>query len=79
MEDTVDAFVSTFEVEGAPSGPLHGLSFAAKDLYDVAGHVTGCGNPDWVRTHPVATEHAPPVAALVHVVGDNLHSTGASK
>lgn len=32
-------------------GSLRGLRFAAKDLYDVAGFVTGCGVPDWIRTH----------------------------
>ena len=31
------------------SGPLDGLSFAVKDLIDVAGMVTGGGNPDWRR------------------------------
>jgi len=33
--------------EGAGSGPLAGLRFAAKDLYDVAGEVTRGGNADW--------------------------------
>lgn len=65
FEDTVDAFVSRFEIEGAPEGPLSGLTFAAKDLYDVAGQVTGCGNPDWAQTHPAATQHAPPVEAFL--------------
>ena len=32
---------------GACSGPLAGLHFAAKDLYDVAGEVTRGGNADW--------------------------------
>ena len=39
-------------------GPLGGLSFAAKDLFDVAGAPTGASNPDWGRTHPIPTEHA---------------------
>ena len=65
MEDTVNAFVSIFTVEGARNGPLTGLSFGAKDLYDVAGHVTGCGNPDWVRTHGPAEHTAPAVQALL--------------
>lgn len=33
--------------EGAAAGPLAGLRFAAKDLYDVAGEVTRGGNADW--------------------------------
>lgn len=65
MEDTVDAFQSVFDVEGAEAGPLAGLTFASKDLYDVEGHVTGCGNPDWAATHPPATSHAPAVASLL--------------
>ena len=65
MHDPVNAFVETFEIEGAPAGLLSGLTFAAKDIYDVAGHVTGCGSPDWARTHPPAETHAAPVAALL--------------
>ena len=41
-----------------PGGPLSDLTSAAKDLFDVAGHPTGGGNPDWVRIHPVPTRHA---------------------
>jgi amidase len=41
------------------------LTFAAKDLFDVAGHVTGCGNPDWAATHPVPTRSAWAVDALL--------------
>ena len=33
--------------EGSGSGPLAGLRFAAKDLYDVAGEITRGGNADW--------------------------------
>ena len=33
--------------EGSASGPLAGLRFAAKDLYDVAGETTRGGNDDW--------------------------------
>lgn len=46
-------------------GALTGLSFAAKDLFDVRGYVTGAGNPDWLRTHGPATETAPAVAVLL--------------
>ena len=45
-------------IAGAPDGPLAGRTFAAKDLFDVAGHPTGGGNPDWGRAHPVPTRHA---------------------
>jgi len=52
-------------IAGAPSGPLAGLTFAAKDLFDVAGHPTGGGNPDWARQHPVPTRHAWAVQRLL--------------
>ena len=52
-------------IAGAPAGPLAGLTFAAKDLFDVAGHPTGGGNPDWARQHPVPTRHAWAVQRLL--------------
>jgi amidase len=52
-------------IAGAPSGPLAGLTFAAKDLFDVAGHPTGGGNPDWARQHPLPTRHAWAVQRLL--------------
>lgn len=39
-------------------GPLSGLRLAVKDMFNVAGHVTGAGNPDWAATHSLATETA---------------------
>jgi amidase len=36
-------------VAGNIGGPLAGLRFAAKDLYDVEGELTGGGNADWAR------------------------------
>jgi amidase len=67
MNDPVNAFVpgSAVRIEGRAGGPLAGLTFAAKDLFDVAGHPTGGGNPDWARTHPVPTKHAWAVATLL--------------
>jgi len=52
-------------VPGAPHGPLAGLTFAAKDLFDIAGHPTGGGNPDWQRSNPVPTRHAWAVQQLL--------------
>jgi len=52
-------------IAGAPEGPLANLRFCAKDLFDVAGHVTGYGNPDWARTHPPAAGTAPLIMDLV--------------
>src|SRR5258706_1930294 len=52
-------------IAGAPGAPLAGLPFAAKDLFDVAGHPTGGGNPDWSRAHPIPTRHAWAVQRLL--------------
>jgi amidase len=52
------AFVPGSRARLAPlgSGPLDGLTFVAKDLLDVAGYVTGGGNPHWAgRQKPAAT------------------------
>ena len=52
-------------IAGAATGPLAGLTFGAKDLFDVAGHPTGGGNPDWARQHPTPTQHAWAVQRLL--------------
>ena len=67
LADEVGAFVPgpRLDIPGAASGPLAGLDFAAKDLFDVAGHPTTYGNPDWARTHPPAAGTAPCVSALL--------------
>ncbi len=52
-------------IAGAAGGPLAGLTFAAKDLFDVAGHPTGGGNHDWARHSPVPDRHAWAVQALL--------------
>ncbi|PPE79989.1 hypothetical protein C3941_11460 [Kaistia algarum] len=54
---------------GASEGPLAGLSFAAKDLFDVAGHVTVCGSPDWGATHPPAARSATVIEKLLAAGG----------
>src|SRR5450631_3556337 len=67
MEDTVGAFVPGPRVVRPPigSGRLSGLTFAVKDLFDVAGAVTTYGNPDWASTHVPAIATAPVVTTLL--------------
>ena len=66
MTDDLNAFANLdVHVPGATGGPLSGMSFAAKDIFDVEGHVTGGGNPDWERTHGPAERTAPAVQALL--------------
>src|SRR5215211_926142 len=60
-----DAFVEYVEVEPTCSGSLDGLSFAVKDLIDIGGHETGCGNPTWRGTHPPASVNAVCVEQLL--------------
>ncbi|MGJ4950235.1 amidase [Bradyrhizobium sp. HKCCYLS20291] len=67
MQDTLGAFIPGAILRRPPhrSGPLSGLSFAVKDLFDVAGEVTGCGNPDWAATHAAAEADAWAVDTLL--------------
>ncbi|KAL0382689.1 UNVERIFIED_CONTAM: Amidase 1 [Sesamum calycinum] len=62
------AFMEKFTLQADPSSqklPLSGLTFAVKDIFDVEGKVTGFGNPDWARTHSVATSTAPAVLSVL--------------
>jgi amidase len=52
------AFVERLRLDPTGSGPLDGLNFAVKDLMDLKGYVTGCGNPQWRDSHPPAAAHA---------------------
>jgi len=57
-------------IEGAATGPLSGLTFAVKDMYDIAGERAGGGSPRWLETHPPAEKNA--------LVVQRLLSAGAS-
>lgn len=51
---------------GDQQGILSGLNFAVKDMYEVASHANGCGNPTWLATHAApAQSTAPCVQALL--------------
>ena len=67
MTDIINAFVPgpRVQIEGAAGGPLSGLTFAAKDLFDVAGVPTGGGNHDFARANPIPTRHAWAVQTLL--------------
>ena len=77
ISDDLGAFVpgQIFRIAGRAGGPLSGLTFAAKDLFDVAGHPTGGGNPDWARTHPVPERHAWAVQTLLDAGADLIGKT----
>jgi amidase len=52
-------------VAHAAAGPLAGLSFAVKDLFDVAGYPTGGGNPLLLAMSGIKTANAPTVSRLL--------------
>jgi amidase len=70
--DKLNAFCrhSSVHLDGATEGALHGLSFAAKDIYDVKGETCCCGNPDWLASHEPAEATAPVVTALLEAGAD---------
>jgi amidase len=52
-------------VPHASSGPLSGLTFAAKDLFDVAGYPTSAGSPHMLAMSGIKTRTAPTVQKLL--------------
>lgn len=77
VHDPLNAFCAhaTAYLKGASSGPLAGLRFAAKDLFDIEDHVTGAGNPDWLSTHAPAARTATAVQVLVDAGADMVGKT----
>jgi amidase len=69
------AFIETFALPPTGDGPLRGLKFAVKDLIDVAGHRTGCGNPTWLETHPPAAVSAVCVEQLLAAGATGIGTT----
>ena len=53
------------DVANAPEGPLAGLTFAVKDLFDVAGYPTGVGSPQMLAMSRIKTRTAPIVQLLL--------------
>ena len=70
--EALGAFVpgTAVRIRGRTGGPLSGLTFAVKDLFDVAGEPTGGGNPDWARANPVPERHAALVDRLLRAGAD---------
>lgn len=62
-------------IAGAPVGPLTGLDFAVKDIFDLAGVPTGMGSPDWLASHEVPQTTAPVVQHLLDAGADIVGKT----
>lgn len=73
--DPFNAFldIPQVTVSNKETGPLAGLRLAVKDIYDVGGLVTGCGNPDKAANSHPALKTAPAVQMILdagaHFVG----------
>lgn len=67
LHDPAHAFVPypDVPVAHASTGPLTGLRFAVKDLFDIAGYPTGGGNPIVLAMSGIKTHTAPTVQALL--------------
>ncbi|MEE2996922.1 MAG: amidase [Pseudomonadota bacterium] len=67
MEKDYGAFMpgERLRIDGSRTGPLKGKTFAAKDVFDIAGHPTSNGQPTWPQTHPLPAAHASAVDLLL--------------
>ena len=52
-------------INGTDTGPLKGLTFMVKDLFEVKGHKTGNGSPDFLKHNKESTKTAPLVQKLL--------------
>jgi amidase len=66
-DDPLNAFCRHNHVAlpGSGKGSLSGLTFAVKDIFDIAGHRTGFGHPDWLATQLPAERTASIVTRLL--------------
>jgi amidase len=67
LHDPARAFIPYPDapVPNAGTGPLSGLTFAVKDLFDVAGYPTGGGNPFVLARSGIKSRNAPVVQRLL--------------
>ncbi|WP_299094106.1 amidase [uncultured Metabacillus sp.] len=66
MIDKWNAYVNQhLLLEPTGTGLLNELSFSVKDVFAIQGYTNTAGNPDWLRTHDPADQHAPVIATLL--------------
>ncbi|WP_079039993.1 amidase family protein [Streptomyces prasinopilosus] len=76
VPDPGETGASVWRVVGDPlvaapgDGVLSGSRVAVKDLFAVAGHAIGMGNPAWLRGAPVEQAHSAAVRALLRAGAD---------
>ncbi len=54
----VSGFINTVQVDPVKDGLLRNISFAAKDVINIKGQKTGCGNPSWEKKQQACGKHA---------------------
>lgn len=59
----------------ADTGPLQGLTFAVKDLFDIAGYPTSGGNPHILAMSGIKTQTAPVVQTLLDAGAECIGKT----
>ena len=68
IEDSANCLVPDTQkkpIIGDKTGPLSNLSFVAKDLFDVAGHKTSNGSPDFYNNTAPASKNADAITKLL--------------
>lgn len=73
MKDEWNAWIrEDIRLDASGEGLLNGLTFAVKDVFSIAGHISGAGNPDWLRTHAPSKRTAEAIELLLSV-GASMH------
>jgi amidase len=58
-------FITKVTVEPTHAGILDNLTFAIKDVIDIKGQKTSCGNPTWLKHQNISEQHADCVKLLL--------------
>ncbi|MFN0603816.1 amidase [Facklamia hominis] len=75
--DALQAFVreNHIALEGAAKGPLKGMAFAVKDVFDIVGSTYSNGHPAWLHTHEPATETSSFIVNMLEAGADLVGKT----
>lgn len=66
MDDQWNAFMNDhLNIQQTETGPLKGLSFGVKDVFEIKGYRSSAGNPDWLKSHQASVRHAPVINQLL--------------
>jgi amidase len=75
MKNPFNAFVDKeLEIQSISDGDLSNYIFSVKDVFSIKGVTSSAGNPDWLKTHLPAEQHAAAVSQLLEA-GAKLKGT----